>query len=221
MTVKLGQSRSELLTVNAGAPQGSVLGTFVFNIATDDLEEDLENPVQSEDDFELQTGDLHFLDTNPDSLTARSTPIRNANLPAIPILPIGSSVGQDFVLLSTARNVPTELTSRIEPTWRSRPLSVRKFVDDNLQMEKMNMKKQKTYRSPTEIFKNPRVLKSEQMFKHIAKKAYDRGLRVNAAKTNLLVVSASKSYEARAHFFDEDNTRVDCSTNLKALGFTF
>ena len=38
MTVCLGSSKK---SVNAGAPQGSVLSTYVFNIATDDLEEDL------------------------------------------------------------------------------------------------------------------------------------------------------------------------------------
>ena len=30
---------SKKRSVNAGAPQGSVLGTYVFNVATDDLEE--------------------------------------------------------------------------------------------------------------------------------------------------------------------------------------
>ena len=46
-------------------------------------------------------------------------------------------------------------------------------------------------------------------------------MKVNAAKTNLLVVSASKPYEARGHIIDQDNHRVDCTNMLKALGFTF
>ena len=42
MTIKVGNYPSEKRTVNAGAPQGSVLGTYVFNTASDDLEDGLE-----------------------------------------------------------------------------------------------------------------------------------------------------------------------------------
>ena len=39
MTVRVGTSRSAPHAVNAGAPQGSVLGCFLFNIGTDNLED--------------------------------------------------------------------------------------------------------------------------------------------------------------------------------------
>ena len=94
-------------------------------------------------------------------------------------------------------------------------------MDDNLQTDKVHMQSMNTYVEGTRIFKNPRVIKSEQMFKHIANNAQKRDLVVNSAKTNLLVISASKSYDACAHFFDSDNNRVDCQENLKALGFIF
>ena len=43
MTVRVGEKKSKLLKVNAGAPQGSVLGSFLFNMGTDDLDnEDLD-----------------------------------------------------------------------------------------------------------------------------------------------------------------------------------
>ena len=86
------------------------------------------------------------------------------------------------------------------------------------------MKNQRTYEQNGIILKNPRVVRSEQMFNHIADMASKAGLVVNAAKTNLLVISAAKSYHARAHFYDRSSdtpTRVDCGPNLKALGFTF
>ena len=40
MTVKVDGARSSPRMVNAGAPQGSVLGTYIFNVGTDALEED-------------------------------------------------------------------------------------------------------------------------------------------------------------------------------------
>ena len=44
MTVQVGENKSKLLPVNAGAPQGSVLGSFLFNVGTDDLDQDGEGP---------------------------------------------------------------------------------------------------------------------------------------------------------------------------------
>ena len=117
--------------------------------------------------------------------------------------------------------MPKKFKKRIEPTWRSKDIIVRKFVDDNIKVEKLDMMAQPSFEQYETVFKNPRVFKSENMFKHITKKAKNAGLVVNAKKTNLLVMSASKSYEARAHFYDEDSQRVDSTDSLKTLGFIF
>lgn len=94
-------------------------------------------------------------------------------------------------------------------------------MDDNLQIEKVHMKEHESFTEGSIIFKNPRALESEKLFNHISERALQKGLKVNASKTNLLVVSASRSYEARAHFYDKEGTRIDSSKTLKALGFTF
>ena len=213
-------SRSIPKQVNAGAPQGSVLGTYAFNIATDQLEEDAEDDHQDEE-YELEEHDLDFLETPGEMAYAQSTPTRQNNpRPSTQLSPVPQA-GDDFILSSLARNVPPSLTSRIEPTWRKRPINVRKFVDDNLQTEKLHMRSQNTFRQNGVTFKNPRVARSERMFRHIVRRAKSKGMLVNSAKTTLLAVSAANSYESRAHFYDEDNQRINNSLTLKALGFNF
>ena len=220
MKVKVGNCHSDKKYVNAGAPQGSVLGTYVFNVATDNLEDGLDE--QLEQDFQLTEGDLSFLETQSDETRAASTPNKAAppNIQTTGMSPIPERNTSDrFVILPNTKNVPEKLRKRIEPAWRNKQVTVRKFVDDNLQIDKVNMQRETTMMDTTtgQAFKNPRVLRSERMFNHISRQASKQGLVVNAAKTNLLVVSASKSYNAQAHFYDQNNEKIDCVTELKAL----
>ena len=81
------------------------------------------------------------------------------------------------------------------------------------------MLSQNTYDDGNSHYKNVRALETEKMFRRISTNAKSKGLLVNAKKTNLLVVSASRSYEARAHIYDENNNRIDSTDPLKTLGF--
>ena len=204
MTVKVGKQKSNLRAVNVGAPQGSVLGTYIFNKATDNLED--EYAQEDTEEHDLHKGDLTFLETTAQTERAASTPERQNPLNEVPITPIQGQELPEFELLAMARNVPPALTGRIEPSWRNRPITVRKFVDDNLQIEKIQMKAHTSFRDGNTIFKNSRAVKSETMFSHISGRTLRKGLKVNAAKTNLLVASASRSYNARAHFYDSNGS---------------
>ena len=177
------------------------MGTYVLNVATDDLKDNLEAGAG----YQLGQGDLSFLETQAEHSYAQSTPQKAGYLGPLPELPVLGE--QDFVFLPKVRNIPPKLKRRIEPSWSDKSVTVRKFVDDNLQCEKTNMLASQTFR----------VVKSEKMFNHIAANARKRGMIVNAAKNNLLVVSASKSYEARAHFYDSSNNLVESTDSMKAL----
>ena len=219
MTVKVEGSRSLLRPVNAGAPQGSVLGTYIFNIGTDNLEEDFDFNNQDQA-YEIDEGDLGFLDTETDLTRAQSTPQRHDTPPNFDLSPV-SSQPHDFTISPLARNVPPRLVSRIEPTWRAKPITVKKFIDDNIQNEKLHIKKTQTYFEHGKMFKNARAGESEQLFKHISARANEQGLLVNSEKTTLLAISDAKSYEARAHIYDQTGSRIDSTSTLKALGFVF
>ena len=120
-----------------------------------------------------------------------------------------------------ARNVPHGLTNRVEPSWRAREISVKKFVDDNLQNEKLLMKDIPTLENNQQATRNARAGKSEIMFNHISRNANKQGLLVNAQKTTILTVSAATSYIAKSHIYDHSMTRIDCTDTLKTLGFVF
>ena len=151
-----------------------------------------------------------------------STPQRPITRNAHPGTPIGLTPirgGQRIELLPRVKNPP--ITRRIEPAWRHKRITVRKFVDDNLQAEKLQMKAAITYDQEGHLYKNTRASQSEKMFNHISTQAKKQGLLVNSRKTALLAVSGARSYQAKALIYDNDNTRIDSQENLKILGFIF
>ena len=221
MTVRVGKENSEMRPVNAGAPQGSVLGTYMFNIGTDTLEDELEQNLDRRT-FQLNEGDLSFLELAPTESNAHSTPNRETVTPNFNISLLQSQVERaEFVILPNVKNIPAGLASRIKPTWRPRPVTVNKFVDDNHSSEKLSMKDSNILENESEFFKNVREGGSERMFNHITSRTQSKGLKVHSEKTTLLAMSSATSYRTKTHFYDHENQRIDCAPTLKALGFLF
>lgn len=96
-----------------------------------------------------------------------------------------------------------------------------KFVDDNLQAEKLQLKSSLMYDEQGQLFKNARAVQSERLFNFISSQAKLQGLQVNSKKTALLTISGARSYEARAHIYDTERNRIDSGKKLKILGFVF
>ena len=133
MTVRIGKEQSNPRPVNAGAPQGSVLGCYLFNIGVDDLEEDYGR------DEELQQEAHQETLARTDDFPAASTPIRvrETNEPAFSL--INGRSTQNFDLLPRVANVPPWIRKAKDPRYREGQIKSYKFVDDGVNTSKVNM----------------------------------------------------------------------------------
>ena len=190
MTVRVGDKWSSRRAVNAGAPQGSVLGTYIFNVGTDTLEDGFHHEDSTSDDEDSDNGiDLLFLETQSRQPHAVSTPTRPTFLPDLsspfqcsPLPSRPNNQEQIIELLPRVVNPPVTTGRRVEPSWRHREVTVRKFVDDNQEVKKLYIKDKPTLYRNGEYYKQARAPQSEAMFQHISRRAVNQGLVVNTKR---------------------------------------
>ena len=184
MSVKVGEEKSIPRPVNAGAPQGSVLGCFLFNVGIDSIEggcdyEKISVPEEQE-----------YL-THQEDFPAMSTPSRvSTRQPAVLLSPIREErkeqARSDIEFLPQAVNVPPWLKKPKDPSFKDvKPTSL-KFVDDGVHTNVVNMRKERLLRDTTGLYKETRAIRSQQMFEHISKKATEIDMLVNEKKTEVM-----------------------------------
>jgi hypothetical protein len=97
---------------------------------------------------------------------------------------------------------------------------VRKYIDDGLNIEKLNMSLYPTFIKEGKLFKDPLAAGSQLLFDHVRARAAECGMVVNGAKTGLVAVNSATGYEARAHMFDsETGGLIQSGASIKILGF--
>ena len=72
--------------------------------------------------------------------------------------------------------------------------------------------------------KNYRIkqaIQSQNVFRHVVRRAEDIGMVVNSNKTAIICVSGATDYEADTFILDADQNRIGCSSKIKALGVYF
>ena len=243
MTVRVSDTWSRPLPVYGGVPQGSILGVMLFNIATDDLEDDSEYvsdpgaptpeieeafhhapadapdeeaylrargypealPEASADDTFYSACSDQFSPTGvfasspggPELNDATPSPVRAVSHDGLrPTMPgIGS---QRRVVYSSEEDVtpPPEPTRTCLGPWKAGLVDVDKYVDDNLQEEKISMENAPRVMSTQEELRCKHAVATQNVFRHVVRAAEKKGMRVNASKTNMLCISDSLNFKA-------------------------
>ena len=236
MTVKIGSDWSEDLQVNGGCPQGSVLGVLLFNTTTDDLENDF---------LARERERLHL----PQLATPISPP-RNPIVPprdsstSSPVLEVGAALPEPDLSPITAGGfhwndpsathrpalpfIASAQPALLDPPREGAvgtqvlvPKQVRifKYVDDNIICEKLNLGT--TPVDASSGTKTKQAISSQNAFRSISFNAESIGMKVNAAKTNILCVSDALNYTPLTYIVDTNGERIDGKDSLKVLGFHF
>ena len=150
MTVRLDGLVSTARKVNAGVPQGSVLGCYLFNIGVDDLEEGFEDAALEDHQEEVHDETL----VRTDDFPAMSTPVRVGRQEELLESPIASRSSQEFSILPRVANVPHWVHKAKDPVFKTEMVKTYKYVDDQVNTNKINMKKARLLVEDTQFFKD-------------------------------------------------------------------
>ena len=110
--------------------------------------------------------------------------------------------------------------SRNMPRWKDSPLRNFCFVDDNINVEKVDMSKAEAIRLENRDFRVKHAKLTERAFVRTEEEAEAIGMKVNTQKTNLLCMNDAQSYTAKAFFKDKDDNMVQSADTMRILGFT-
>ena len=236
MTVRVGKHWSVPREVTGGCPQGSILGVILFNATINDLE----------DKIDRQAGPAASPETFVPGGPNFSTPSGPARRdPGPDLSPVGSPVDNGpgarpcqspFVFLpelhearrrlefhsSDDEEVPLEPHPPTQAKWKKTAVSLYKYVDDNISADKINMETAEKGVHEQKAYRDKHAVQTQNLFRTVIRAAEFKGMKINAEKTKIMVVSDAISYTPRAHFYDSDGDRLQNKAgddSFKCLGF--
>ena len=120
----------------------------------------------------------------------------------------------------------TESGSRMDTQDRSADgyenlLDIYKYVDDTTLVETTDTRYAVRHLTTNRPTATSRATFSEVLLDAVQQRAEDIGMKVNCAKTQLLLISQPNGYEKKAFVTTSEEERVNSGKTLKLLGFVF
>ena len=117
---------------------------------------------------------------------AMSTPKRVHGGPRYdPGSPIAPEPVQDFNILPRVANVPPWIRRPKDPTFRPRQIETKKFVDDGVNMSKINLRSASLLVEQGRYFKAVTDPNTEDLLNFIAANAQEKGMIINKKRRDL------------------------------------
>ena len=238
MTVKVGDSWSTPLDICGGCPQGSILGVLLFNVTTEDLEENFENSEKRrlglpENPVEIpQQEERESLP--PNLVTSSPRDGRQAEDPGLSPVQRGffNHDGTEVVFRRGTRNRPKpgieedgQVLVPLETAVGSqnlveKPVKVYKYVDDSVTSEKLNFGTERLVDTPSGFQeKKKQALGSQNAYRSITRNAQRKDMVVNEDKTNIICISDALNYTPKTFILDNADRPIECSESIRILGF--
>ena len=224
MVVKVGRERSTRRVVNGGAPQGSILGLYLF-CATCEILSDEAASVALPD-----TGSSRTVYGNPEEDSSGegldvSVPLSN-----------GSSSGEEWAEVDRAFNFfrgrranPLDDTVLSEAPQYEREIdgvspagrpSIRAYVDDFNVVEVLETAEGKRHCTTGKTTVKIHAAKSEKILNHLDRTAGEMNMIVNPNKTQMPCIDLNQNQDTKT-FVRASGTEIKSSDCLKILGFVF
>ena len=248
MTVRVGKNYSAPRLVPGGSPQGSILGNFLFCVATDKLGAAGNNHSSSSvlstsastisfggngvsvSDISSESRELMSPISRP--TTASPSPLNDSLLRDLSTSSSDSSVNFQYFRKNHARIDDTVLSERCSQSvidaymgvpegWTDRPLSVKVYIDDVNNIEKVKQVNAVSVISEARTVILPHAIKSERNFAAIKEMAERDGMKVNAQKTQLLCISTNNQCTVQSYIRTQNEEEIKSTDELKILGFWF
>ena len=100
-------------------------------------------------------------------------------------------------------------------------VKIRKYIDDNVSIEKLNFGSVQAVRIGEEDVKIKQALGTQNAFRSVTCNAEEIGMVVNASKTNLLCVSDALNYRPETYIYNNEGNKITSKDTMKILGFHF
>ena len=228
MRFKAGKEMSSERLVKGGSPQGTLLGNLLFVIATDNLEygDRLDTSAQANERWgsetdtwnnEHQTWSYSDSMTDQNSFTYMGDVDRAVNMTGAVSGSEGEGDGGESL---NERQITFAETGSPPTNWTEQPITVYKYVDDFLGVEKICTNSGQMHLSQNKTQITVRANKSEEFYNTVVRNSAQVGMSVNERKTQMLCVSPALHSDVKT-VIRAGNTIIDSQKTLKILGFIF